>query len=313
MTGASPSVDVVIVNWNSQDHLRGCLESLVQATRGESTLRRVVIVDNDSTDGSLDRIRESPLPLEVIENRSNRGFASGCNQGAAGSRADYILFLNPDVRLSETSLRVPLEFMQRPSSAAYAICGIQLLDGRGEISPSVARFPTWGQLLARSAALDRLFPQWVAGHYLSDAEHRMNRDVDQVSGAFFLVRRAVFEQLAGFDERFFMYYEELDLSLRARRAGYRSAFLADTHAVHYGGASSEQVLGRRLFYSLRSRILYGYKHFGPLRATLVMLGAVLIEPLARLIRAIRRGSKRELQATAYATGRLWLSVLRLSK
>jgi GT2 family glycosyltransferase len=313
MIPAGPSVDVVIVNWNSQDHLRCCLESLRGATLGESTLRRVVVVDNGSTDGSLDRIRESPLPLEVMENRANRGFAAGCNQGAAGSRADYILFLNPDVRSSETSLRIPLEFMQRPSNAAYAICGIQLLDGRGQISPSVARFPTWGQLLARSAALDRLFPSWVAAHYLSDLEHRSNRDVDQVSGAFFLVRRPVFEQLAGFDERFFMYYEELDFSLRARRAGYRSAFLADTHAVHYGGASSEQVLGRRLFYSLRSRILYGYKHFGPLRATVVMLGAVLVEPLARLIRALRRRSRRELQATAYATGRLWLSVLRLSK
>jgi GT2 family glycosyltransferase len=116
-------------------------------------------------------------------------------------------------------------------------------------------------------------------------------------GAFFLVRRALFERLLGFDERYFVYYEDLDFSFRALQGGWSSYFLSTARAVHRGGGCSEHVKAARLFYSLRSRILYAYKHFPSANATGVLLATLLFEPVARLGRAVIRGSVAEIVET----------------
>jgi len=130
--------------------------------------------------------------------------------------------------------------------------------------------------------LDRLFPEFFKSHFMEEWGHKENREVDHVIGAFFLLRRRLFEQLNGFDERFFVYLEDLDFSLRAKESGWASYYLADARAYHKGGGTSEQVKARRLFYSLRSRILYGYKHFTPTQATLLLVTTLCFEPLTRL-------------------------------
>lgn len=105
------------------------------------------------------------------------------------------------------------------------------------------------------------FPRKFPSHFMQDFDHCSSREVDHVIGAFFLVRRSVFEQLKGFDERYFVYLEDLDFSLRARKAGWKTYYLADATAYHKGGGTSEQVKAHRLFYSLRSRMIYGFRHF----------------------------------------------------
>ena len=158
---------------------------------------------------------------------------------------------------------------------------------------------------------DRLFPGRFSGHFLAEQDHRGSKTVDQVMGALFLVRRAVFESLNGFDERFFVYFEDLDFSYRAWQAGYSSYFLATAQALHHGGGCSEQVKAARLFYSLRSRILYGYKHFGWAAATGLLTGTILVEPVSRVAWAGLRGSLREMGETMSAYGMLWLDLPRL--
>jgi hypothetical protein len=133
-----------------------------------------------------------------------------------------------------------------------------------------------------------------------DWNHAESCRVDQVMGAFFLIRRDLFESLGGFDERFFVYFEEVDLSFRAHEAGATSYYLANCQAFHKGGGSSEQVKAKRLFYSLRSRILYGYKHFGILSGTAVLLATLLFEPFTRLLLALCRGSMQSITATVEA-------------
>jgi len=135
--------------------------------------------------------------------------------------------------------------------------------------------------------------------------HAQTREVDHVIGAFFLVRRVVFEALGGFDERFFVYLEDLDFSRRASNAGWSSVYLADAQAFHAGGGTSNQIKARRLFYSLRNRLLYAFKHFSWPEAMLVMFATLLIEPFSRAALALLRWSWSGLKETWAAYGMLW--------
>ena len=299
------SVDIIIVNWNAGQQLRECLVSIVATQRHGFEIRRVVVVDNASWDGSAFGLDDLAMPLTVICNATNRGFAAACNQGARNSTADYLLFLNPDTRLFASSLAPPLAFMECRKNQSTGIMGIQLLDSNGQVSRSCARFPTPGRLFARSLGLDRLFPWLFLSWAMTEWDHQESRVVDQVIGAFFLVRRPLFETLSGFDERFFVYMEEVDFSLRAMQMGWKSVYLTETQAYHKGGGTSEQVKAARLFYSLRSRILYAYKHFWWPTATGLLLTALILEPVARIAFAIARGSFVEVWNTLKGYAMLW--------
>lgn len=307
------SVDIIIANWNSGRQIYECLKSITNAEKSGFRLSRVVVIDNASTDGSADGLQDLNLPLTLICNNVNRGFAAACNQGAAGSKADYLLFLNPDTRLSEDSLAVPIAFMERPENQHIGIVGIQLIDDEGRVSRTCARFPTPGQFFAKMLGLDRLFPRVFPSHFMNEWDHRDSREVDHVMGAFFLVRRPLFEMLNGFDERFFVYLEDLDLSFRARQLGWSSFYLAAAQAYHKGGGTSEQIKAKRLFYSLRSRILYGYKHFSRVGATMLMLGTLIVEPLSRMVLGAARGSWKEIIETGRAYCMLCGSILEWTK
>lgn len=309
-----PSMDIIIVNWNSGELLRDCLESINNAAKQDTfKLNRVVVVDNASWDGSADKIEDLRLPLSLIRNTKNRGFAAACNQGTKKSKADYLLFLNPDTYLNKEALVKPLMFMENVFHQRIGILGIQLLDNNGGIARTCARFPTPGRFFSKMLGLDRLFPYAIPSHFMSEWDHRESREVDHVMGAFFLVRRFVFEELGGFDEQFFVYLEDLDFSFRARQAGWRSFYLTEVTARHKAGGTSEKVKARRLFYSLQSRIFYGYKHFGWWSATSLMLGTLLIEPLARFTLSAFRRSNGEIHETIKGYSILWTKLPALLK
>lgn len=276
-------LDIVIVNWNSGSQLRACLQSMATVAIRGFSLGTVIVVDNGSSDGSAVEIDIQGLPVVWVHNRSNVGFAKACNQGAAYGRSGVILFLNPDVRLFENSLKKPLQFLAADRASAVGIVGIQLVDGQGTVARSCARFPGVRSLIAQSVGLDRILPGSFHGHFLSGWNHGQTRQVDQVMGAFFMVRRHVFEKLDGFDERFFVYYEDLDFSLRARSAGYSSWYLAEAAAYHRGCGTSDRARAERLYYFLKSRILYGSKHFGKLPGLVLMFLVLAGELPLRII------------------------------
>ncbi len=295
-------VHIVIVNWNAGDWLRRCLASI--ADHGSGLVDRVVVVDNGSTDGSAEFGAPSGLP-ELIATGENLGFARASNLGARGAAVPYLLFLNPDAALGEGTLQRALAFMEGPEAADVAVCGARLVDENGQTQRHCARFPTARTFLGSATGLGALFPRLFPPLLMEDFDHLESRRVDHVIGAFYLVRRELFESLSGFDERFFVYLEDLDLSLRVREAGRRVHYLAEAFAFHKGGGTSEQVKARRLFYSLRSRILYAFKHFRRRHARTVALATLLIEPLPRLIRALVRLSPREAGDTLRAFFWLW--------
>src|SRR5262245_22391846 len=139
-----PSIHVVIVNWNSGEQLHQCLTSFATVAQDDVTLARVTVVDNASTDGSCKGLgfRHKPLPVTVIRNDGNLGFAVACNQGAAESSADFLLFLNPDTRLMPGSLERPARYLGAPQHEAVGIVGIQLLDADGHVARNTARVPS---------------------------------------------------------------------------------------------------------------------------------------------------------------------------
>ena len=298
------SLHIVIVNWNTGDYLRQCLESIVLADREDVDLVRVSVIDNASSDGSAAGLDDLDLPLDVVRNSDNVGFAAACNQGAAGSEADYLLFLNPDTRLFGDTLAIVTQFMDSEQAAQIGICGAQVLEPDGGPAISCARFPSlrvaFGKMTGLSHVLPRLFPT----HHLTPAETRHSRVVDQVIGAFFCVRRELFTRLDGFDERYFIYYEEVDFARRALDRGFRSYFLDQARIIHAANVSSEQVRDERLYHSLRSRLIYARRHWPHWQAILLAVLTFGVELPARLSIALLRGRRSEISATASAFGSL---------
>lgn len=298
-------LDVVTVNWNAGPQLKECIDSVV--THGNRNISRIIVVDNGSIDGSADAVEKLP-GVEVIRADENLGFAAACNVGAKTGQSPYILFLNPDTRIEEGSFSVPLKFMERPENQNVGICGIQLIDEQGRVSRTSARYPTLARLVSSALGLDKLPRLKGTGVHMRDWNHCQSEKVDHVIGAFYLVRREVFELLGGFDERFFVYLEDLDLSKRINDAGLHCHYLTEAQAFHAGGGTSRQVKVHRLFYSLRSRLLYAFKHFPRWQAWLLLAVTNIVEPITRSAWCLLQGDVAGAKHTWSAYRMLWRSI-----
>jgi len=284
---APACVDIVIVNWNSGDHLRHCVGAIARLPEAAAT--RVVVVDNGSTDASLEGLEHFGLALRVVRNRDNRGFGVACNQGASLGDAPCLLFLNPDACLQRDALRRSLAFLAAPGNAEVGIVGARLLGEDGRTLRSCAHRPSSASLVAQTLCLDRALPGLVPRHFMSRWDHCDTRQVEQVMGACLMIRRPLFERLSGFDERFFLYFEDVDLCARAAAMGARIVHLAPAAAWHVGGGSSGQVRDRRLAYWLTSLVQYAAKHQGRATAVALVLAALGVQLPARLVAALAAG------------------------
>lgn len=293
-------IDIVIVNWNAGEQLRTCINSISQ--HGAGLVGQIVVVDNGSADGS-DASVESLPNVTLIRAGANLGFGKACNLGARQAKSEYLLFLNPDAALYPDTLCTVLAYMQDPGSAKVGICGVQLLDENGHITTAAARFPTLRVMAGKILGLTTLLPSMFPAHLMSSSDLSESGVVDQVMGAFFLIRKNIFDQCHGFDERFFVYFEEVDLCLRIKQLGYTSYFLKNASAFHKGGGCSDQVKAARLFYSLRSRILYAQKHYSWIELTALILLTGLELPL-RLTQAVLRASLSDIRNVLSAYRRL---------
>ena len=292
-----PTVHIVIVNWNTGMHLGVCIRSIEAAAAEDLRIRAVTVVDNASHDGSIDSVESAVLPLEIVRNSRNVGFAAGCNQGAGRSDADYVLFLNPDTQLRPETLSKVVRFMESDSAAGVGICGAFVVRPDGSPAISCSRFPTLRTFVGAMTGLDGRFPRLFPPHHLLPSETPTSRPVDQVIGAFFFVRGHLYTRLGGFDERFFVYFEDVDFSLRARQCGFGSYFLREAQVVHLENVSSNQVPSERLLYSLRSRLLYARLHWSRSGAWLLTGLTLVLELPARVVTAALRRDKAAVRST----------------
>jgi N-acetylglucosaminyl-diphospho-decaprenol L-rhamnosyltransferase len=284
------TVDVVVVSYNSRDQLRGCVEGL--AAEPDFS---VVVVDNASSDGSLESL--AGLPLTALAQGRNAGFAHGCNAGWRRGSAPYVLFLNPDARIEPASLRTLVARLG--DDARLGAVSPRIHDADGSLDPSLRRFPRLRSTYARALLLHRVFPgaTWTDELIRTPGTYEVRGTPDWVSGACVLVRRSALAQVDGFDERFFMYCEDIDLCKRLGDAGWRLAFEPEALVVHVGGASAPRT--GLVPVLAASRIRYAHKHHGRSRALLERIG-VGLEALTHLVvsrggLAARRGHARALQ------------------
>jgi GT2 family glycosyltransferase len=271
-------VDIVIVNWNSGNYLQKCIHSVI-TNNNENLIGSIYIIDNNSSDSSLNSL---PVidKIKIVRNSENIGFSRACNQGFKLCTSAYVLLLNPDTQLLDSTLKDCISFMDQ--NIGIDILGCQLLHENGEISYSCSRFPTPYGIFKDATGLSTIFPSlFKPGIIMSEWDHKESRYVDQVMGAFMFMHTSLFTRIGYFDERFFVYYEEIDFSKRLNMQGGKSFFNAVIKAIHAGKGTTANVLGYRLFLNLRSRLQYAKKYFGFWGYCLVWFCTFLIEPFTR--------------------------------
>ena len=231
-------LSIIIVNHNSRSLLEQCLASVQKARTG--IVSEIIIVDNNSMDGSKEQLPAKFPNLKFIFNKENLGFAKACNQGCKVASGKYILFLNPDTILPATSLAGCLSFFETHPEAGAV--GVRMVDiQRRFLKESKRGLPTPSASFYKLFGLSAIFPRskTFSKYYEGHLPERENNPVDVLSGAFMMIRKEVFEKLNGFDERFFMYGEDIDLSLRIMNAGYKNYYMGTVSVIHLKGGSTE--------------------------------------------------------------------------
>lgn len=260
-------ISVIIVSYNAADQLAAALGSVAELpeVKADSSFAQVIVSDNGSRDDSVAKALAAYPSALVLENRANLGFAKACNIGARHATSPLLFFFNPDARVHAGTLQSAVDYFDAHPDVAMA--GAKLLNEDGSVAESCGEFDTWWQAFLRSSAwgeLPFLRPQ-ANGYRLRQWDYGSERDVDLVVGAAMFIRTEVFAALGGFDERFFLYHEEIDFAHRLRDRGMRVVYLPQcvvTHAGEQGG--SQQAWGKSgvLGWRQRSRRLYWIKHHG---------------------------------------------------
>lgn len=253
-------VSIVIVSWNTREHLRRCLETL-EANLSAATCETIV-VDNNSGDGSAEMVRKEFLWCSVIHNDRNLGFAAANNQAIQHTRGRTVLLLNPDTEMRPGSLAALLQFLDQQQDAAAA--GARLVGGDGSLQVSFHPAPTLVLEFWRMFHLDRILP--LGSYPVARWGLAQPRRVDVLQGACLLLRREALDQVGLLDEGYFMYSEEMDLCQRLRRAGWRLYWVPQAEVVHHGGQSSKLAPVEMFIHLYRSKVLYFRKHHGTWRA-----------------------------------------------
>ena len=251
-------LSIVIVNWNVRDLLRRCLDSIYKA--GAPRLE-VIVVDNASSDDSVEMVRAGFPTAVLLSNAQNAGFPAGNNQGFAAARGRYVMTLNPDTEIVGDALAEMTAYLDVHHDVGAL--GPQLLNSDGSVQSSRRRFPTFATALFESTWLQGIAPRRVlAAYFVDDRPADVTQEVDWVTGACIVVRRDALESVGGFDEAFFMYSEELDWCKRIKSAGWKIVYLPEAKVIHHVGKSSEQAVAARHIHFQTSKVRYFRKHHG---------------------------------------------------
>jgi GT2 family glycosyltransferase len=288
-------VSILIVNWNTRELLRQCLQSIYQETR--SITFEVIVVDNASTDGSVAMIENEFRDTRLIANSDNRGFSAANNQGIAIATGRYVLLLNSDTVVLERAIEKTVAFADRYRDTA--VTGCRLLNSDRTLQSSCFMFPSLLNFLLHATYSYRIFPRsrFFGREQMSWWDRNDSREVDVVTGCFMLVRREAIDDVGPMDERFFMYAEETDWCYRFKAKGWKRRFTPEAEIIHVGGGSAPKLGARRAQVTNQSFVKYMFKHWSKPRAIagVYLIASFYVARLAVLIpkRAISRGKEEE--------------------
>lgn len=260
-------LSIIIVNYNVQFFLENCLNSVQNALNGIDA--EIIVVDNNSVDGSVEMLAEKFPEVKCIANKENLGFSKANNQAIKIARGELILLLNPDTVVEENTFESCINFFDKLSDAGGL--GIKMLDGKGNFLPESKRgLPTPSVAFYKIFGLSNLFPnskrfsQYHLGHLSKDENH----EIEILSGAFMMIRSEVLKKIGLLDEHFFMYGEDIDLSYRITQAGYKNYYLAESSIIHYKGESTKKSSINYVFVFYRAMAIFAKKHFSHKNAQL---------------------------------------------
>lgn len=262
-------LSIVIVNYNVKHFLQQCLTSVFNALKKVEA--EVWVVDNNSVDGSVRMVEDNFPNVKLIANKDNVGFSKANNQAIKKSNGEYVLLLNPDTIVEETTFDKIVDFMDSHPKAGGL--GVNMIDGKGNFLPESKRgIPTPMVAFYKMFGLTSIFKksERFAKYYMGHLNKNETNKVEILSGAFMLLRKSVLNKIGFLDEEFFMYGEDIDLSYRILKAGYDNYYFADTKIVHYKGESTKKGSLNYVFVFYNAMIIFAQKHFGKSNARLFM-------------------------------------------
>ncbi|HMG66501.1 MAG TPA: glycosyltransferase, partial [Chitinophagaceae bacterium] len=256
-------LSVIIVNYNVKHFLEQCLCSVQKAIKNSKIEAEIIVIDNHSQDNSTGYLAPHFPCVKLISNSENLGFSKACNQGYKLATGKYVLFLNPDTIIPENCFSACISFFDSHEDAGAV--GVKMLDGHGRfLKESKRSFPSPATSLFKLFGLAGLFPESkiFSKYHLGYLDKNKNHEVDVLAGAFMMVRRKILDELKGFDEVFFMYGEDIDLSYRIQNLGFKNFYLAETSILHFKGESTRKgsLNYVRMFYKAMS--VFVSRHYG---------------------------------------------------
>lgn len=252
-------LSIIIVNYNVRYFLDQCLRSVERAIEGIDA--DVWVVDNKSSDDSMQMVAQKYPWVKRIENEENVGFSTANNQAANASDSDYVLLLNPDTIVPEDNFKLALEYMEQNQKCGAL--GIKMHDGSGHFLPESKRgLPTPWVAFYKIFGLSSLFPksERFARYHLGHLDEKKNQRVEILAGAYMLMRRDAWEKSGGLDESYFMYGEDIDLSYCIEKAGFEVHYFADSPIIHYKGESTKKGSMNYVFMFYNAMLIFANKH-----------------------------------------------------
>ena len=253
-------LSIIIVNYNVQYFLAQCLNSVLDAI--ESIDAEIFVVDNNSSDDSVEMLKEKFPAIKLIENRENTGFAKANNQAIKEASGEYILLLNPDTLVESETFRKSLQFMDEHSDAGAL--GVKMLNGKGEFLPESKRgLPLPNVAFYKIFGLTKLFPKSkkFGSYHLTYLDNNEIHAVEVLSGAYMMLRKSVLDKIGYLDEDYFMYGEDVDLSYRITQNGYKNYYYPETKIIHYKGESTKKDSLNYVIVFYRAMQIFVKKHF----------------------------------------------------
>lgn len=258
------SLSIIIVSWNVKDYLKACLESIYKHTTGIQF--EVIVVDNASTDGSSDMVKELFPKVHIIANNYNAGFTKANNQAIKISKGKYIGILNPDTLLIEDIFSPIIEYMETHNEIGAMGPKILNRDGISIQYVCARKLPNPYLDLIDNLRLDRKFPKLFSGIYMANWDHKSARFVELLSGACMVIRKKTIEDIGLFDENQFMYADDVDFCKRMITRGWKIYYYPSVSLIHFGEESSKKIKVFANIKMLESKHYYYLKHHGKLYA-----------------------------------------------
>ncbi len=270
MSLVSPKVSVLIVSYNVKQYLIHCIDSIKKSDYTGQI--EIIVVDNNSFDGSLDAIKSKIKDVICIQNDINIGFGKAVNQAAKVATGKYFLILNPDTIIEESTLSTFVNYLDENSTVG--LVGPKIVNSDGSLQKGSKRsFPTIGVAVPKLMGLDKIFPKskWAGRYNLNYLNPDETHKVDAISGSCMFIRSDLFNKIGGFDERFFMFGEDLDLCYQVYQQEFDVYYLPKTQIMHYQGESVKSAPYDSLNAFYQAMILFSEKHFSKSRNILTKL------------------------------------------